>query len=100
MSIIINGHIRTTAENVQDLYADLQAGIPRTLLEDGCLFYAFAIDDPQSASILVAERWRDQASLDAHLATPEIAELMGKWTGRMEPDVRLFDASNERGFGE
>ncbi len=98
--IIINGHIKTDPALVHDLAADLAAGVERTKAEDGCIFYAFAIDDAAAGTILAVERWRDQASLEAHLATPAIGELMGKWAGRFEPVVRVFDASNERGFGE
>ncbi len=63
--IIINGHIKTDPALVHDLAADLATGVERTKAEDGCIFYAFAIDDAAAGTILAVERWRDQASLDA-----------------------------------
>lgn len=96
--LIIAGHILTDPSSVEDLARDLRAGIPRTLREDGCLGYAFALDDAEKGSILVYERWRDQDALTAHLSQPEIGELMGKWAGRFEIAVSKFDASNERGL--
>ncbi|WP_156678074.1 putative quinol monooxygenase [Sphingomonas profundi] len=98
--IILNGRIKTSPEDVRALAADLVAGVARTRKEDGCIEYGFALEDAEAGTILVIERWRDQASLDTHLATPEIAELFGKWGGRFEAQVRMFDASNERGMGE
>lgn len=98
--IILNGRIKAAPADVRELAADLVAGVPRTRAEDGCLEYGFALEDAEAGTILVIERWRDQAALDTHLATPEIAELFGKWGGRFEVEVRMFDASNERAMGE
>ena len=94
--LIIAGHIRTQPSLVEALARDLRAGIPRTLKEDGCFAYNFALDDAAAGTVLVYERWRDQAALDAHLAAPEIAEFLGRWGGKVELAVRKFDASNER----
>jgi len=96
--LIIAGHILTDPSSVEDLARDLRAGVERTLKEDGCLAYAFALDDAEKGSILVYERWRDEASLAAHLSQPEIGELIGKWAGKFEIAVGKFDASNERGL--
>lgn len=94
--LIIAGHILTDPSSVEELACDLRALIPRTLKEDGCLGYAFALDDAEKGSILVYERWRDETSLAAHLSQPSIAELMGKWAGKIEIAARKFDAANER----
>lgn len=98
--LIINGHIKTDPALVEALAAELRGGVERTLKEDGCLFYAFAIDDAAAGSILAVERWRDEASLAAHLATPAIAALLGNWGDKVEIAVSKFDASNERGMGD
>lgn len=94
--LIIAGHILTDPSSVEELARDLRDGVARTLKEDGCLGYAFALDDAERGSILVYERWRDQAALTAHISQPSIAELMGKWAGKFEIAVRKFDAANER----
>jgi quinol monooxygenase YgiN len=46
-----------------------------TAQEPGCHEYRFwtAIDDPDS--LLLFERWADQAALDAHLAAPHVREF-------------------------
>ena len=56
----------------------------------------FTPDDPATGSVLVLERWQDQAALDARLAAAEVVEVFGKWGGVMRSEVRKYDASNER----
>ncbi len=98
--IIVAGHIRTKPELVEELAGILRAGIAETKLEDGCLDYNFALDDKAEGTILVYERWRDEAALTTHLGLPSIAELLSAWGDKIEAQVRIFDASNERGMGE
>lgn len=98
--LIIMGTISTDPALVKDLLADLRAGIARTMTEDGCIFYDFALVDEAAGKILAVERWRDQDTLTAHLSTPEIGELLGKWGDKITVDVRKFDAINERGMGD
>lgn len=96
--LMITGYLKTTPNEVEAVLADLRTGMPRTRGEDGCLFYDFVLADAAKGTILAVERWRDQAALDAHLSTPEMAALLGKWSGKIEIDVRKHDVSNERGF--
>ena len=46
--------------------------------------------------MLVLERWIDQASLDKHLAQPEVIALFTKWGPKMKNEVKKYDALNER----
>lgn len=98
--LMIAGHIRTDPSAARELADDLRAGIGRTLREDGCLSYSFALDDEAAGTVLVLERWRDEASLAAHLAGPEIGNLLGKWQGRITLEVSKYDLSNERGMAD
>ncbi|SFS09656.1 putative quinol monooxygenase [Sphingomonas jatrophae] len=94
--IILAGHIRTTPDQVEGLAQALRSLVPATLAEDGCLAYAFALDDREVGTVLVYERWRDQAALDAHLALPEVLGILTDWGDKVTIDVRKFDAANER----
>ena len=98
--LMIAGHIKTDPSAARELADDLRAGIGRTLKEDGCLFYSFALDDEATGRVLVLERWRDEDALAAHLSAPEIADLMGKWEGRLALEVSKYDLSNERGMAD
>ena len=43
--------------------------------EDGCLDYAFATDLADPDTLILFERWRDQAALDAHGKSAHMAEF-------------------------
>lgn len=98
--IIIVGHIKAAPDQAAALLADLKSLIPATLQEDGCLAYSFALDDAATGSVLVYERWRDDAALAAHLAVPAVAGLLGNWGDKVELAVSKFDAANERGIAD
>jgi len=98
--IIIAGNLKTRPELVDELYEALTSLVADTLQEDGCLDYHFAIEDRATGSVLVYERWRDEAALGAHLAQPAIGAVLGGWADRIEITVRKFDAANERGFAD
>jgi quinol monooxygenase YgiN len=96
--IILAGHLKTSPELVEELSTALNSLVADTVQEDGCLDYHFAIDDKAQGTILVYERWRDQAALDTHLSLPVVGAVLGGWADRIAIDVRKFDAANERGF--
>lgn len=43
--------------------------------EDGCMQYAYYLPVEEDDTLLLVERWRDQAAHQAHLATPHMAAL-------------------------
>lgn len=97
--LVLAGHLRTTPALVDELAAALRSLVARTLQEDGCHNYHFAVDDREAGTVLVFERWRDDAALAAHLAQPAVQDLLGSWAERIDVSgVRKFDAANERGF--
>ncbi|MGF7154241.1 putative quinol monooxygenase [Novosphingobium gossypii] len=97
--LVLAGHLKTSPHLVADLAAALRALVEPTLREPGCLAYHFALDDPAAGTVLVYERWSDEAALAAHLGQPAVQELLGGWVDRIDiSGVRKFDAANERGF--
>jgi quinol monooxygenase YgiN len=97
--IIATGRISTEPEDIDELLADLNAGVERSREEDGCLFYSFGLESAAAGSLLTLQIWRDEEALAAHLCTPEIASFVKKWTGRYEVSTKLYDADNERPVG-
>ena len=55
--------------------AALEACVVKTHEEPGCLVYAVHRDEADPLHLVVVERWRSQEDLDAHLATPHVADL-------------------------
>lgn len=68
-----------------------------TLQEPGCLEYQAYADRADPGTVFMFEKWRDQAALDAHFASPHMAEfgtaLGGIGVSGM--DVRKYEVSSE-----
>ena len=61
--------------------------------EDGCLEYGFAQDLTDPDVLYLVERWRDRAALDAHSASPHMAQFKRAMAANpaMERDLRIFE---------
>lgn len=95
--IILAGQLKTSPDHVVTLADRLRGLADATLRQDGCLNYHFALDDPKKGTILVYERWRDQAALLAHLSDPPVVELLREWAEHIDTSgVREFAAADER----
>jgi quinol monooxygenase YgiN len=75
--IIVNGEVRFGAGEIERLKPALEANIAATRAEDGCEHYHYGVDVSDPNLLLISERWSDQAAIDAHMATPHMAALMG-----------------------
>ncbi len=61
--------------------------------EDGCIDYAFASDRADPDTLILFERWRDQAALDAHGKSDHMAAFQ-EFMGANPPeasDLRIYD---------
>ncbi|MCD1591439.1 antibiotic biosynthesis monooxygenase [Qipengyuania citrea] len=61
--------------------------------EDGCIDYAFASDLADPDTLILFERWRDQAALDAHGKSDHMAAFQ-EFMGANPPeasDLRIYD---------
>jgi quinol monooxygenase YgiN len=98
--LIVTGTISVPPANLADFVADLKALAVPTRRRDGNLSYDAAILDASVGQLLVAERWRDQAALSAHLAADDTTAFVARWQDRMRGDIRKYDAANERALGD
>lgn len=94
--LIVAGLVHVDPSDLQQFVAEARATLPAARTADGNLFFSCVVDDPGSGSVLMFERWRDQAALDAYLSRPEVLAIFQKWGPRMRSDTRKYDASNER----
>ncbi|MFZ4747700.1 MAG: putative quinol monooxygenase [Sphingomonas sp.] len=71
--VIVMSRAKLGPGEIDGLRADMEAQIRATRAGDGCSALRFSRDvlDPDMRHI--AERWRDQASIDAYFATPHMA---------------------------
>ncbi len=94
--LIVTGYVHVPPADAAAFVEDVAAFARVARARDGCLFFAVAPDRTQEGRMLVAERWRDQAALDAHLSAEDTAAFVARWRARMTSDVAKFDAANER----
>ena len=59
-----------------------------TLQEPGCLEYQAYLDRKNAGTVLIFEKWRSEADLRAHFATPHMAEF-----GAALPQVGVISSS-------
>jgi quinol monooxygenase YgiN len=74
--IIVTGTVRFGAGEIDRLRPAMERNIAATRAEEGCESYHYARDLLDPDLLHVAERWRDEAAVDAHMETPHMAELM------------------------
>jgi quinol monooxygenase YgiN len=98
VSLIVAGTVRVPPQNLDGLRPRMAAMIAASLAEDGCLAYSYAEDVGEPGLILVFERWRDQAALDAHFKTDHLRAWRAAWPSFGVSDRKLFayEVSSER----
>ncbi len=73
--IIVEGWVRL--ESAAEIERLRQAAVTMMratkAAEPGCLEYAFSVDLAEPDLLRLVERWRDEAALTAHFATPHMA---------------------------
>lgn len=74
--LIVTGTVEVDPERVDDLMEAVRTATIATRAEDGCIAYSFSVDLLDPSTVNVIERWRDQASLTAHLASEHIAAFL------------------------
>ncbi len=96
--IIVMGTLMLGKGEVDRLTPQFEPIIAATRREDGCELYAYALDVLAPDTIHIAERWRDQAALDAHFQTPQMAAFNATIAAAdvRAISVKSYGADNER----
>jgi quinol monooxygenase YgiN len=96
--VIVMGRAKFEPGEIDRLRGEMESLIRATRAEDGCQLYAFARDVLVPDVLHIAERWRDQAAIDAHFATPHMAAF-GALLGAAKVEsllVTAYDSAGER----
>lgn len=69
--------------------------------EDGCLDYTFARDLADPDTLVLFERWRDRAALDAHMQSPHMAEFQTVMAANppASRDLRIYETDEGQPLG-
>ena len=83
--VVLNVHIEAAPGTEDELVQRLLALVAPTRAEPGCVSYELFRDPERPAKFMFQEVFRDQAALDAHLATPHFVQFV-KFRETADPD--------------
>ncbi len=78
MSLTVVARIEASPEHADVVKTALQALIPPTLKEEGCLNYNLYQDNSQENLFFFYENWTSESHLDVHLQSDHIAAFNDK----------------------
>ncbi len=78
MTILVTGTIDFDPSKRDDTIAAVTECMQATRAEEGCEGYVFSADLQDPGRVHVSEQWSSQETMDAHMASPHLAALMGK----------------------
>lgn len=95
--IIVIARVKFDPARLEELQPALDAMMRATWEESGCLSYSMAIESREDGIGTIVERWRDEADLRAHFASPHMAAFDAAVDGAIySVDARMYDVVGER----
>ena len=93
--IIVNGIVRFGAGEIDRLRDSMARNVEATRAEEGCEHYTYAVDISDPDLLHVAERWRDDAAIEAHMGSPHMGEFMAEiGASKIEAiSIKAYEAS-------
>ena len=76
--IVVVGSFTAKPGKEADAAAALRALMVPTHAEEGCILYALHQGADDSRRLAFVERWASRESLDAHLASPHVQEVLAR----------------------
>lgn len=76
-------------EAADQVRAALQELVEATRAEDGCISYDLYESGSAPGTFVTVERWRDAASLEAHMTTPHVAAAFAAAEGGLSGEVAV-----------
>jgi quinol monooxygenase YgiN len=74
--IIVSGTLRVASSDIDTAMGLGATMAEASLAEEGCSAYGFWQDPADPGRVRVFEEWASQEALDAHFATPHMADFM------------------------
>ncbi len=91
--VIVMGHVKMAAGALDSLGDAMAAQIAATRAEDGCDYYGYSRDVLDPDTMIISERWRDRAALEAHFKAPHMAAFNAALGGVtvLEMSVKVYE---------
>lgn len=92
--LLIIGTIRLPPNKLEEAKPAMERMVLASRAEAGCVQYSYARDVFDAGLIRVTEVWSDRAALDAHFASPHLADWRTSWSalGIGERNLVLYEA--------
>lgn len=99
--ILVLAQASARPEHRDELAAQLTKACVTSRNDPGCLAYSFHSDVENANAFTSIEHWETREDLDAHLATPHVAELIASLTGRVTgpPVITVYEVSSSSVLG-
>ncbi len=96
--VIVMGHVKMASGAIDSLSEAMAAQIAATCAEDGCEYYGYARDVLDPDTMIISERWRDRAALEAHFKAPHMATFNAALAGVtvLEASVKAYEGDDVR----
>lgn len=82
--LIISGYMYIDPSVLEKFMGELNLLANTVRQRDGNISYKAAVEDYQTGSLLISERWVDQDALNAHLIKTDTVEFINRWQGKMK----------------
>ena len=96
--LLITGTFRIAPASFTEALPVMARMVAASRAEEGCLDYSYAADLLEPGLIRVSERWRDQDTLDAHMASDHLNEWRATWPALNihARDLTVHDVADSR----
>lgn len=98
MMLIVTGYMYVEPSSIAEFVHDFRNLAIAARQRNGNRSYDAAVDDPLAGRLLIAERWRDQAALTAHLHAADTMAFVGRWGDSIRSEILKYDGLRERGL--
>ena len=97
MLLVVAGDVEIDPAKRDEAIAAARKVMAATREEEGCLEYTIAADLDDPARFVIVEQWASPAALEAHFATPHMAEFQAAMAGLgvRRVDVKRYDVAKE-----
>jgi len=98
--VVVNAIVSTSADDISALKDAIGVMEKASRQEDGCLDYTFSVEVSDPNTLRITEKWETVEALQAHMATPHMAEFQGA-IGAHPPkgmDVKFYGAEEIQPF--
>tara|TARA_R110000823_G_scaffold210224_5_gene340497 strand:- start:38295 stop:38594 length:300 start_codon:yes stop_codon:yes gene_type:complete len=98
--IVVNGIVKSTHADIAALTHAITAMETASRAEPGCLDYTFSVELSDPEVIRITEKWASLEALQAHFATPHMAEFQSSMGTRppVSMDVSFYEVEEIHPF--